>query len=181
MLEIPKTPGEVIQTYLNYNDKSVKTFFKRLEKLAEVLSEESKKDIVTIGKKHIHFNMCTFGEQEPEVCGTIACAAGTAGLHPWFRKRGFKLELIKDGTGGAEGSLTYEFEDEDGLVEEECDLHACYAFFGSAWPFSANFPDSHSATPKQVAKMIRTMIKDVKKARAKAAKAGDWWLLPELE
>lgn len=37
------------------------------------------------------FNMAVFGyEDEKSQCGTAACLAGHAMLHPWFRRRGLK-------------------------------------------------------------------------------------------
>lgn len=38
-----------------------------------------------------HWDMSTWGKKT--TCGTVACAAGTCGLDPWFRERGFKLEF----------------------------------------------------------------------------------------
>lgn len=29
-------------------------------------------------------------------CGTVACAAGWAGQDPWFRRRGFKLDKVRE-------------------------------------------------------------------------------------
>lgn len=34
------------------------------------------------------FNMDIWGKQANTACGTAACAAGHAALHPWFRRRG---------------------------------------------------------------------------------------------
>lgn len=42
-----------------------------------------------------HWNMATWGEKT--TCGTIACAAGTCGLDPWFRERGFTLNFTDQG------------------------------------------------------------------------------------
>lgn len=42
------------------------------------------------------FDMTRWGyENDESVCGTSACAAGHAALHPWFRKRGFKPQLFE--------------------------------------------------------------------------------------
>jgi hypothetical protein len=38
-----------------------------------------------------HWDMSTWGTKT--TCGTVACAAGTCGLDPWFRERGFKLDF----------------------------------------------------------------------------------------
>lgn len=35
------------------------------------------------------FDMGTFGDFDTKGCCTAACAAGWAGLDPWFQKRGF--------------------------------------------------------------------------------------------
>ena len=37
------------------------------------------------------FNIDSFGVPAETECGTAACIAGHAGLHPWFRRRGFAL------------------------------------------------------------------------------------------
>ena len=37
------------------------------------------------------FSINSFGEPAETECGTAACLAGHAGLHPWFRRRGFTL------------------------------------------------------------------------------------------
>lgn len=42
-----------------------------------------------------HWDMSTWGKKT--TCGTVACAAGTCGLDPWFRERGFKLEFDSRG------------------------------------------------------------------------------------
>lgn len=52
-----------------------------------------------------HWNMATWGEKT--TCGTVACAAGTCGLDPWFRDRGFKLDF--DARGEAEISNVESF------------------------------------------------------------------------
>jgi hypothetical protein len=59
----------------------------RLIKLAEILEnfEEEKKNLV---EPITSFNMASWK------CGTAACAAGIASLHPWFRRRGLKLGLF---------------------------------------------------------------------------------------
>ena len=38
-----------------------------------------------------HWDMSTWGEATE--CGTVACAAGHCGLDPWFRERGFRLDV----------------------------------------------------------------------------------------
>lgn len=56
--------------------------------------------------KHI-FDMRSWGtvehvQEEGQTCscGTTMCAAGTAGNHPWFRKRGFCLRYDGNRVGG---------------------------------------------------------------------------------
>jgi hypothetical protein len=40
------------------------------------------------------FSMSNWGREDKEsACGTAACAAGHAALHPWFRKRGLKTRF----------------------------------------------------------------------------------------
>lgn len=45
------------------------------------------------------FNMNFWGRHDEEsACGTTACLAGHAILHPWFRRRGFKTVKFEDGS-----------------------------------------------------------------------------------
>lgn len=44
--------------------------------------------------KRKHFDMATFGYETE--CGTVACAAGHCGLDPWFRRRGFRMDLTNE-------------------------------------------------------------------------------------
>jgi hypothetical protein len=46
---------------------------------------------LTPHERRKHWNMSVFGEKTD--CGTMACAAGYAGLNPWFHKRGFELKF----------------------------------------------------------------------------------------
>lgn len=43
-------------------------------------------------ERQFHWNMATWGQETD--CGTVACAAGTCGLDPWFRERDFKLDFV---------------------------------------------------------------------------------------
>lgn len=70
----------------------------------------------------------------PNFCGTVACVAGWAGLDPWFRRRGFRLDFIYDSieiyTGvmkfGKEGGLSEFFGlsavEENGLFYNSGDI-----------------------------------------------------------
>lgn len=40
-------------------------------------------------EKRKHFDMTEWGSKTK--CGTVACAAGHAGMDSWFRRRGFKM------------------------------------------------------------------------------------------
>lgn len=49
------------------------------------------------------FNMYTWGKKDTEsACGTAACLAGHAVLHPWFMERGFYLKETSIRRDGAE-------------------------------------------------------------------------------
>lgn len=50
---------------------------------------------LTPHQRRKHWDMGGFGRKTD--CGTIACAAGHAGLDPWFRRRGFKLAFNRFG------------------------------------------------------------------------------------
>jgi hypothetical protein len=56
----------------------------RLENLLRVLRN------LTPHQRRKHWDMNTWGYNTE--CGTVACAAGHAGLDPWFRRRGFVLQ-----------------------------------------------------------------------------------------
>lgn len=144
---------DAIESLRQHSLRDQRKFARRLTKLAEVL-EESSRDKIEIGKNHVHFDMRTFGEIDPDICGTTACAAGVAGLHPWFREKGFKLRLEKDEFGSGYGFVEY-----DGCVSS---LDSCYKFFGTVWPFNGEYY-AEEATPKAVAKMLRGLVKMLKK------------------
>ncbi len=109
------------------------------------------------------FDMGSFGRQNiKSECGTSACMAGHAFLHPWFRRRRFVPEYF------AAGSL--EFSD-----------NILTGFWGSFWeenPFSpyycrqyAGLKDvGRSITPKQAAKAVKAwMLQHWPKDKVEAA------------
>lgn len=107
--------------------------------------------------KDRRFNMDTFGDYDAKsACGTTACLAGHAILHPWFRKRGFNK---------AEFEV---FDDDDGMYigEIEMDNDNLKEFWGSSEydnPFDPSicFELSNCSghtwqiTPKQAAKAVK--------------------------
>lgn len=68
-----------------WDDCSLDEQIERMEQMLRVLGGLNKHE------RRKHFNMGTWGEKTP--CGTVACAAGHAGLDPWFRRRGFRLDF----------------------------------------------------------------------------------------
>lgn len=69
-----------------WNDCTVEQKIERWQQCARVLSE------LTPHERRKHFGMSGWGFRNE--CGTVACAAGHCGLDPWFRRRGFMLNLI---------------------------------------------------------------------------------------
>lgn len=55
----------------------------RVENLLRVLRA------LTPHERKKHFDMGTWGAKTQ--CGTVACAAGWAGMDPWFKRRGFVM------------------------------------------------------------------------------------------
>ena len=111
----------------------------RLTKLAELLETATGRE-VRIGDQIINFDIGFFvGEG---TCGTAACAAGMAGLHPWFRKQGFR-------TNRRTGSVQYKNHHSYG---------ACEAFFGVLAPFRPISYRNGNPNPTTVARRIRAAI-----------------------
>lgn len=59
-------------------------YIERFEQLIRVLRGLSRHE------REKHLDMNTWGEETE--CGTTCCAAGFAGLDPWFKRRGFSLK-----------------------------------------------------------------------------------------
>lgn len=64
-------------------------------------------------------NMGTWCDDEAE-CGTVACAAGWAGMDPWFVERGFRTSLKGNGVALYVGNSAWRM-----------DYDACRDFFGA--------------------------------------------------
>lgn len=72
---------------------------KRVEQLERVLND------MTPHERKRHFDMSSWGYQN--ACGTVGCAAGQAAFDPWFRRRGFKLELNGGATDDDEQTMSF--------------------------------------------------------------------------
>lgn len=121
---------------------------RRLLKVAEVL-EAIPRTFKQRAKAGVpDFDMSTFfddyGSQSEGVCGTAACAAGYAGLNPWFRRKGFITDRIKG----------------DVRFNDETGFDACEDFFGLSdeQALALFTPNLGHETPKQVAKNIRKFV-----------------------
>lgn len=66
---------------MNKRDRMIERWEQLIRVLRELPAHEKKK----------HFNMGVWITKTK--CGTVACAAGWAGLDPWFRRRGLKVQL----------------------------------------------------------------------------------------
>jgi hypothetical protein len=71
--------------------KTIDDVIERWERVDKVLKD------LPPHEKRKHFQMDTWGTKTH--CGTVACAAGHAGMTPWFRRRGLKLTFFKDEYG----------------------------------------------------------------------------------
>ncbi len=113
--------------------------------------------------KDNRFDMGTFGmENSGSECGTSACLAGHAYLHPWFRRRRFTP------SGFSYGTLTVNSE-------------ALSEFWGAEWGVTPFLPRicldlagrdycSVRITPKQAAKAVKTwMLQHWPKDKVEAA------------
>ena len=74
-----------------WNQCSKKERIARWENVVRVLEN------LTPHQRRKHWDMSWWGELTR--CGTVACAAGHCGLDPWFRRRGLRLNLVKDEYG----------------------------------------------------------------------------------
>jgi len=113
------------------------------------------------------FNMSFWAHaNESTVCGTSACMAGHASLHPWFRRRGFKPKF-----GGGVMELN------DGILEsfwgaDTEDNHFIYIlpFEPSDCRRLAGLDYGIKIIPKRGAKAVKTwMLKFWSKEQVKAA------------
>jgi hypothetical protein len=116
----------------------------RLTKLAEVLEN------FTEEKKALGLEEFDISEWH---CGTAACALGTAALHPWFNRRGFRI---------ADGMFAIpRFDSGD---RTDFGIYAAASFFditvdqGSSIFFGSAYDPPPTA--KQVATRIRALVKD---------------------
>lgn len=93
-----------------------------LLKLKEVLLEDS------ASKPRFNMEYWFNGDSLDNICGTSACAAGTAALHPWFKERGLNLRRA-----AGQWVITYPPGFESGFDYSELDYDALDLFF--------DFPD----------------------------------------
>lgn len=144
---------------MNLSPRSVE----RLNKLADVLVEIPKyikgfggDQITTLACTIESFNMDHWG------CGTSACAAGIAMVHPWFRKRGFGYYIEREGNG-----LYNEFRSprlKYGLGKYVEDEDAIKQFFGINDDqvrflfMPGSYPETHKQAP-YVADRIRKFVR----------------------
>ncbi len=104
------------------------------------------------------FNMDTWGSYVPEsICGTAACLAGHAGLHPWFRKRGLMPQI----------SWCKDDYDQEYIGDMDFDFDKLAAFWGhESTPGECEFPppfipesgcyaDPNKISPKQAARAVK--------------------------
>lgn len=76
------------QKYVKWDDATPEERILRASKLVETLEG------LTLHEQRKHFNMSDWLWKSE--CGTIGCAAGQCGVRPWFRSRGFKIDLVQD-------------------------------------------------------------------------------------
>jgi hypothetical protein len=117
-------------------------YIERLEQLIRVLRGLSPHE------RRKHWDMSSWGYKSD--CGTVACAAGHAGMDPWFTRRGFRLFPAEyDGMAGA---LSIDVEDFFGDPNDED-----WALFGA---------DEIFIYPKTVGDVIRAAQKRIRALRA---------------
>lgn len=75
--------------FKGWNDIDKKERIRRWERVLHVLKK------MTPHEREHHFNIADWGRKTS--CGTVACVAGHAGLDPWFRRRGFRINLYRGG------------------------------------------------------------------------------------
>jgi hypothetical protein len=133
----------------------------RWENCLRVLEE------MTPHQRKKHFDMSNWGFVNE--CGTIACAAGSCGLDPWFIRRGFKLiphvltEEEKEEEKKIQESPTDVFRPNFGWAEEALGTFkgfekdhrdAVYGFFGHEGAQDIFFNDT--------VRTVKVVIKEVK-------------------
>lgn len=133
-----------------------KQFAERLRKLADILQKDSRGNKVKVGSDHVHFNMGEFGSETQDVCGTTACAAGVAGLHPWFRRRGLKMVMVPR-DDGAVGKFF--------LNGKMMPAMAAVSLFFGIWQLFDGCT-RYGNTPKLVAKELREHAKEMEDEHA---------------
>lgn len=122
----------------------------RLLKLAWLLENLTEE----FPQKKVRFDLEIWAAKHSS-CHTVACACGWAGMHPWFRRRGFKT------TGGSKtGILTNEitYKDYEGFT-------AAGEFFGlkpgdTRHIFSYLYYENDHDGRRDVARRIRAFVKD---------------------
>jgi hypothetical protein len=100
-----------------------------------------------------HWDMGDWGRKTE--CGTVACAAGHCGLDPYFRRRGFRLDFVRQEAGGevwSESSMPVRPED----------------FFGYAG-YDTIFTSPGLRTVSEVIVAVKEHIKELKKEAADEA------------
>lgn len=79
---------------------------------------------LTAHERKKHFDMGDWLEKN--TCGTVGCAAGFCGIDPWFRRHGFKIDLVKNSAqdiaqSGVTHSLKQMTSPEDFFGDQLCD------------------------------------------------------------
>lgn len=154
---------------MNLSTRSVE----RLNKLADILVEVPKyidgfagNQITTLHREIDDFDMGAWG------CGTSACAAGIAMIHPWFRKRGLRYFIeteanAKEGIEEERSPMYKEFTEGDALREFfGIDNEAVnFLFMPGSYPLSHQQPgyvaDRIRKFAKRDGKIVSTIFKQV--------------------
>lgn len=123
----------------SFEPKGTEQLLQRWEQVLRVLKGMSRHT------REKHFRMAFWGKQTP--CGTVGCAAGHCGLDPWFRRRGFKLQL--------------ELDPYSGRVESTSDFDSdVIDFFG--WDGARRVFFRTGSSHKSVVKYVEKYIVDLK-------------------
>lgn len=124
-------------------------FIERLEQLIRVMQSLSPHE------KRKHFNMGSWGRDTE--CGTTCCAAGFAGLDPWFRKKGFTLERLLPDDPNFKGYVVKTKNGQEGWG-------AIWEFFGVHCDDASD--DKIFSDPRSVAGVIKAAKARIKELRA---------------
>ena len=137
----------------------------RLKKLADFLEH------LKLPKK-AKFNLRNWGEHvgkhapTPTHCGTTACAIGWAALSGKFSKQGLRCRWVLAGNSSASNYYTLQIDDTDFLPELD-DWEFWYGRTYWDWLFQVG-SYKRGATAKDVAKRIRTVLKEQPKEQPNA-------------